>query len=68
VAQVVGQQEELLMDAEKWAALKNELEQHRRTCNRCWQGIFCPEKHRLQVEIETVKTGWKMANRRNDNA
>ena len=52
------------MDAEKWAALKNELAQHSRTCNRCWQGIHCPEKRRLQIAIERVKTEWK----ENDNA
>ena len=55
------------MDAEKWAALKNELAQHSRTCNRCWQGIFCPDKHRLQVAIEQVKTEWRSDNAPNRN-
>ena len=27
------------------------LQEHKKQCNRCFQGIFCPEKHRLLIEI-----------------
>ena len=46
-------------DAERVAELKNELAQHGRDCNRCFQGIFCQDKRRLQIAIERAKTEWK---------
>ena len=42
-------------DASLVAELKNRLARHRRECNRCFQGVFCPEKDRLLIAINRAQ-------------
>ena len=41
--------------AHKIAELANELHKHQGLCNLCWQGLFCPEKHRLRIQMNDLE-------------
>ncbi|NIV38786.1 MAG: hypothetical protein GWN58_58035 [Anaerolineae bacterium] len=41
--------------AHQIARLANELRDHQRLCNRCFQGIFCWEVHRLRIQMNDLE-------------